>query len=122
MESVNNRDIRYEGAASKGRPIERVSVNEIELGAALSQFEKKLEKEVGLGKETRIGAAFLYWLRKVGRKDVSRHFYRLDGDTGDERVIPGEKRHCMPTLYQALREVSEEGLRAAQIGLGNGGD
>src|SRR5947199_5601843 len=102
MDSVNNRDIRYEGAASKGGPIERMNVNEIELGAALSQFEEKLKKEVGLGKEARVGTAFLYWLRKVGWKDVSRHFYRLDGDTGDERVIPGEKRHSMPALYQAL--------------------
>src|SRR2546421_8300978 len=112
LQGVNDRNIMYKGATGEGRPIEGVDVNEVKLGATLSQFEKEFEKEIGLGKESGIGVTLLQGLGEVGRKDVVRHVHWLNSDAGNERIIPGEKCYRMATLYQALSKVSEESLRA----------
>src|SRR2546430_8149633 len=111
MQSVHDRNIMYEGTTGEGRPIEGVDVNEVKLGATLLQFEKEFEKEVGLGKESRVGVTLLQGPGEVGRKDVVRHVHRLNSDAGNERIVPGEKSHSMASLYQALGKVSEESLR-----------
>jgi len=112
MQGVNDRNILYEGTTGEGRPIEGVDVNEVKLGAPLSQLEKEFEKEVGLSKESGIGVTLLQGLGEVGRKDVVRHVHRFNSDAGNERIVPGEKCHSMAALYQTLGKVSEESLRA----------
>ena len=72
---------------------------QVKLCAAPLQPKKKIEKEIGLGKEALVDAAFLQWLREVGRQDSIWNVYRLNRDTRNERVIPGEKRHRMTALY-----------------------
>jgi hypothetical protein len=54
---MDYRDIPYQRATGKGRPVECVNMNHIELGTTTLQLEKELEKEVGLRKETRVRSA-----------------------------------------------------------------
>src|SRR5207244_11783259 len=120
MQGVNDRNILYEGTTGEGRPIEGVDVNEVKLGAPLSQFEKEFEKEVGLSKESGIGVTLLQGPGEVGRKDFVRHVHRFNSDAGNERIVPGEKCQSMAALYQPLGKVSEESLRATWQRLGHG--
>src|SRR5256885_16457327 len=114
MQGVNDRNILYEGTTGEGRPIEGVDVNEVKLGAPLSQFEKEFEKEVGLSKESGIGVTLLQGPGEVGRKNVVRHVHRFNTDAGNEKIFPGENEHSMAQLNQALSKVIEESMRATR--------
>src|SRR5579863_5879273 len=114
---MDYRDIAYQCATSKSRPIEGVGMNDVKFVAALSQLQEKFKEEIRLGKKAIIGGPLLRGTIEIRGRDTFRHRDGNDGDPRDEGIVPCKQSHAMTSFYQPLCEVCQQRLRSTQIGL-----